>query len=125
MDLSLLAAPLKGKMAARYKDFLSTCGLRDEGDADVIALMTDEDFNIVACGARAGNTLKQFAVSPDYEGEGACATVLTALMNDAMQRGILRLFLCTKPKNRAMFASMGFEPIAATADAVQIGRAHV
>ena len=118
MDLSLLAAPLKGKMAARYKDFLSTCGLRDEGDADVIALMTDEDFNIVACGARAGNTLKQFAVSPDYEGEGACATVLTALMNDAMQRGILRLFLCTKPKNRAMFASMGFEPIAATADAV-------
>lgn len=118
MDLSLLPAPLKGRMAQRYKDFLSTCGLRDESDADVIALMTDDDLNIVASGARAGNTLKQFAVSPDYEGDGACATVLSMLVDDAMQRGILRLFLCTKPKNRDMFASMGFAPIVATADAV-------
>ena len=39
MDISLFPAPLKGKMAARYKDFLSICGLRDEADADVIALM--------------------------------------------------------------------------------------
>lgn len=118
MDLSLLPAPLKGRMAQRYKDFLSTCGLRDEGDADVIALMTDDELNIVASGARAGNTLKQFAVSPDFEGDGACATVLSMLVDDAMQRGILRLFLCTKPKNRDMFASMGFAPIVATADAV-------
>lgn len=118
MDLSLLPAPLKGRMAQRYKDFLSTCGLRDEGDADVIALMTDDDLNIIASGARAGNTLKQFAVSPDFEGDGACATVLSLLVDDAMQRGILRLFLCTKPKNRDMFASMGFAPIVATADAV-------
>ncbi len=118
MDVSLLSAPLKGRMAQRYKDFLSSCGLRDEGDADVIALMTDDDFNIVATGARAGHTLKQFAVSPDFEGGGACATVLSALTDDAMQRGIVRLFLCTKPKNRSMFASMGFAPIVATADAV-------
>ena len=79
VDVSLLPAPLKGRMAARYKEFLSTCGLRDEGDADVIALMTDDDFNIVAAGARAGQTLKQFAVSPDFEGGGACATVLSSL----------------------------------------------
>ena len=118
VDVSLLPAPLKGRMAARYKEFLSTCGLRDEGDADVIALMTDDDFNIVATGARAGQTLKQFAVSPDFEGGGACATVLSSLLSDAMQRGFTRLCLCTKPKNRSMFASMGFEPIVSTADAV-------
>ena len=118
MGISLFPAPLKGRMAARYKDFLSICGLRDEADADVIALMTDDDLNIVACGARAGKTLKQFAVSPDCEGGGACAEVLSVLIDDAMQRGIWRLFLCTKPKNRAMFASMGFEPIVSTADAV-------
>ncbi len=118
MDISLFPAPLKGRMAARYKDFLSACELRDEEDADVVALMIDDDFNIVACGARAGHTLKQFAVSPDYEGGGACASVLSALLNDAMQRGVTRLFLCTKPKNRAMFASMGFYPIVETKDAV-------
>lgn len=118
MDLSLFAAPLSGRLDRRYKDFLSACGLRDEGDADTIALMTDDDFHIVACGARAGHTLKQFAVSPDFEGGGACATVLSALMSDAMQHGITRLFLCTKPKNLAMFTSMGFDPIVATSEAV-------
>ena len=118
MDLSLLPAPLKGKMAVRYKEFLSTCGLRDEEDAEVIALMTDDDFNIVACGARAGHTLKQFAVSPDFEGEGVFATVLSALLNEAARAGQKRLFICTKPKNRDMFASMGFWPIVETKDAV-------
>ncbi len=118
MDVSLLYPPLRGRLAAHYKEFLSSAGLRDEGDAEVIALMTDDDFNIVACGARAGHTLKQFAVSPDSEGGGACATVLSELLSEAMRSGITRLFLCTKPKNRAMFASMGFYPIAETAEAV-------
>ncbi len=105
-------------MDARYKDFLSKADLRDEGDADVVALMTDDDFNIVACGARAGHTLKQFAVSPDLEGQGAFASILSELLSEAGRAGIRRLFICTKPKNRAMFASMGFFPIAETKDAV-------
>ena len=118
MDVSLLYTPLPKRLDARYKDFLSSAGLRDEGDADVIAMMTDDDFNIVACGARAGHTLKQFAVSPDFEGEGAFATVLSELLNEAARKGVGRLFLCTKPKNRAMFGSLGFYPIVETKDAV-------
>lgn len=118
MDISLFAAPLKGRLAANYKQLLSICDLRDEEDADVVALMTDDDFNVVACAARAGHTLKQFAVSPAFEGEGAAASLLSALVGDAMQRGITRLFLCTKPKNRNMFASMGFSPIVEVKDAV-------
>ena len=118
MDVSLFYTPLTKRMAARYKDFLSSSDLRDEEDADVVALMTDDDFNIVACGARAGHTLKQFAVSPDIEGTGAFATVLSELLNEASRSGQKRLFLCTKPKNRAMFASMGFYPIVETKDAV-------
>jgi [citrate (pro-3S)-lyase] ligase len=118
LDVSLYPVPLPKLLQARYKEFLSSADLRDEGDAEVVALMTDDDFNIVACGARAGHTLKQFAVSPDYEGEGACATVLSALLNEAVRAGQKRLFICTKPKNGAMFASMGFFPIVATRDAV-------
>ena len=108
-------------MDARYKDFLSKADLRDEGDADVVALMTDDNFNIVACGARAGHTLKQFAVSPDLEGQGAFASILSELLAEAGRAGFRRLFICTKPKNRAMFASMGFFPIAETKDAVLMG----
>ena len=118
LDLMLFYAPLPKRIAARYKEFLSMTGLRDEGDADVVALMTDDDLRVVACGARAGHTLKQFAVSPDLEGEGAFATVLSELLNEAARANVKRLFLCTKPKNRAMFASMGFYPIVETGDAV-------
>ena len=118
MDLSLLPAPLKGRMAQRYKDFLSTCGLRDEGDADVIALMTDDDFNIVATGARAGHTLKQFAVDPSIEGTGAMAQIMTALVREAYESGNTRLFLCTKPKNLKMLSSLGFSKLVAVEDAV-------
>ena len=118
MDVSLFYTPLNRRLEVRYKDFLSSAGLRDEGDADVVALMTDDDFNVVACGARAGHTLKQFAVSPDLEGEGAFATVLSELLSEAARSNVRRLFLCTKPKNGAMFRSLGFYPIAETRDAV-------
>jgi [citrate (pro-3S)-lyase] ligase len=118
MDVSLFYPPLPKRLQARYKDFLSSADLRDEEDADVVALVTDDDFNVVACGARAGHTLKQFAVSPDLEGEGIFATVLSELLNEAARAGQKRLFICTKPKNRAMFSSMGFYPIVETKDAV-------
>ncbi len=118
MDVSLFYPPLSKRLEVRYKDFLSSAGLRDEGDADVVALITDDDFNVVACGARAGHTLKQFAVSPDYEGEGAFATVLSELLSEASRANIRRLFLCTKPKNGTMFRSLGFYPIVETKDAM-------
>ncbi len=118
MDVSLFYTPLNRRLDARYKEFLSSADLRDEGDADVVALMTDDDFNIVACGARAGHTLKQFAVSPDLEGQGAFATILSELLSEAGRKELKHLFICTKPKNRAMFASMGFYPITETKDAV-------
>ncbi len=118
LDISLFYTPLPKRLAARYKDFLFSADLRDEEDADVVALATDDDFNILACGARAGHTLKQFAVSPDLEGEGIFASVLSELLNEAARAGQKRLFICTKPKNRAMFSSMGFYPIIETKDAV-------
>ena len=118
LDISLFYTPLPKRLAARYKEFLFSADLRDEEDADVVALATDDDFNILACGARAGHTLKQFAVSPDLEGEGIFASVLSELLNEAARAGQKRLFICTKPKNCAMFSSMGFYPIVETKDAV-------
>ncbi|MBR0507114.1 MAG: [Clostridia bacterium] len=118
MDLMRFETPLPKRMEARYKEFLSLSGLRDEGDADVVELMTDDELHVVACGARAGHTLKQFAVSPDLEGEGVFAQILSELLDDAAHAGQKRLFLCTKPKNRVMFESMGFYPIVETKDAV-------
>ena len=118
MNISICNTPLYGRQLEAYFRLLDLCGLRDEGDADIVALMTDDDGELVACGALAAHTVKQLAVSPEAEGQGAMAAVLSALITEASARGIHRLFLCTKPGNLRMFRSMGFHTIIETADAV-------
>lgn len=117
MAISVYITPLPDRQQKEYLKLLDTCGLRDEEDADIIALMT-EDAVLIACGALAGHTIKQLAVAPGAEGQGAMASVLSVLIAEANSRGIHRLFLCTKPDNLNMFRSMGFYPVIETADAV-------
>ena len=109
MELSLLPAPLKGRLAVHYKNLLSSCGLRDEEDADVVALMTDEDFNVVACAARAGHTLKQFAVSPTFEGEGAAASRVRNMPRRADDQRLFRRDTLAGPAERVCAAGGGYE----------------
>ncbi len=118
MYINLFKTPLKAEISNKYKNFLSSVNLLDEEDAEIVALMRDEELNIVACGARSGHVLKQFGVSPDIESGGACASIMSELLNDAMREGISRLFLCTKPQNKAMFSSLGFYQVIETRDAV-------
>lgn len=117
MGIAIYDAPLPGRQRKDYLQLLETCGLRDEEDADIIALMTEDD-KLIACGALAGHTIKQLAVDPDSEGQGAMAALLSALISEAHTRGIHRMFLCTKPGNLRMFRSMGFYELIETEDAV-------
>ena len=117
MGISIYNTPLSERQHKEYMCLLEACGLRDEGDADIVALMT-EDGDLIACGALAGRTVKQLAVDSDAEGQGAMAAVLSALIAEAYARGIHRLFLCTKPENLRMFRSMGFHTVIETTDAV-------
>ena len=118
MGISICPSPLPERQKEEYLKLLDSCGLRDEGDADIIALMTDDDGTLIACGALAGRTVKQLAVAPEAEGQGAMAAVLSALISEASARGAHRLFLCTKPDNLRMFGSLGFYPVIETKDAV-------
>ena len=117
MGISVCKTPLPHRELKSYSDLLETCGLRDEGDADIIALMTDDDGRTEACGALAGHTIKQLAVRPDCEGRGGMAAVLTALISEAAAEGKNRLFLCTKPQNLSMFRSLGFHEVIETEEA--------
>ena len=117
MGIGIYSPPLSARQKEEYLQLLEACGLRDEGDADIIALMT-EDGRLIACGALAGHTVKQLAVSSDAEGQGAMAAVLSAIIAEAYAAGIHRLFLCTKPENLSMFRSMGFHTVIETKDAV-------
>lgn len=118
MGIAIYTAPLSGWNRQEYERLLDLCELRDEGDSDTIALYWDDEGNLIGCGALAGHTVKQLAVSPDAEGQGIMASLISSLISEAYARGDHRLFLCTKPANKRMFASLGFYPVVETSDAL-------
>ena len=71
---------------------------------------------LLACGTRSGKVLRQIAVSPEAEGGGACAEVVSALLQDATAHGVPHPFLFTAPGKSGLFRSLGFTPLAQTAD---------
>lgn len=95
--------------------FLAGCGLDFDARAEYTAMLVD-DGEIVAAGSLDGMTVKCVAVSPDRQGEGLAARVMTELRREAWARGHGRLMLYTKPRNRVMFAELGFSPLAETRD---------
>lgn len=111
-------APLNARIKKMYTAFLAERGLRDEEDADCVALFYNDDYELVATGARAGRLIKQIAVSEKAEGTGAAATIISELVTQAAESGVTHLMMCTKPQNKKMFMSLGFYPLSETKDAL-------
>ena len=114
MDIELVYA-LRGKKLTAWQTLLRQAGLTPDMDWETTVLIWDEG-DLVAAASRMGNLLKCIAVDDSHQGEGLTATLLTQLRQDAFQAGHSHLFLYTKPKNREMFSSLFFYPIAETAD---------
>ena len=106
---------LQGAKLQLWKDFLSRCGLAADEAVEKTVLIWEDD-QIIATASRQGNLLKCIAVDDAHQGEGLTATLLTQLRQDAFAQGYNHLFLYTKPKNKFMFSSLFFYPIAQTAD---------
>lgn len=114
MDIELSLCP-KGRKGDIWRSFLNRAGLTPDEQVERTVLMWDEG-QLIATGSRQGNILKCIAVDETRQGEGLTATVLTALRQDAFSAGHSHLFLYTKPKNKWMFSSLFFYPIAQTGD---------
>lgn len=112
MDIELLSN-LQGKKRNIWFDFLTKAALTAEELPEKTVLVWDGDA-LIATGSRQGNLLKYIAVDEMRQGEGLTATVLTALRQDAFEAGFDHLFLYTKPKNKYMFSSLFFYPVAQT-----------
>lgn len=117
----LLCKAVPPQWGAAYAALLAEGGLRDEGHTDITALLT-EDGALLGCGSLGGKVIRQVAVSPAAEGQDACARIVTALVNEAAARGVPFPFLFTKPKHLRLFRSLGFYPVAETADMVMLCR---
>jgi [citrate (pro-3S)-lyase] ligase len=105
--------PFKGEALEHMRRFLDTCGIGYDEGAEFSVCVTDGG-RIAAAGSLDGRVLKCIAVSPDYQGEGLAAQVITELVNQAARRGSHHLFIFTKPENRELFGGMGFYPLAET-----------
>lgn len=112
MDVELTGKPHGAKRDV-WIDFLSRAGLAFDEQVESTVLIWDEG-ELIATASRQGNLLKCIAVDDSRQGEGLTATLLTQLRQDAFGQGYSHLFLYTKPKNRFMFSSLFFYPVAET-----------
>lgn len=117
----LLCKAVPPQWRAAYAALLADTGLRDEGHTDLTALLT-EDGVLLGCGSLGGKVIRQVAVSPAAEGQDACARIVSALVQEAVNRGVPYPFLFTKPQNARLFRSLGFYPVVKTADMVMLCR---
>ena len=112
MHIELTTRPAGRKLEA-WTAFLHRLGLTPDEGVQTTALIWEDD-ELIAAGSRQENVLKCIAVDPMHQGEGLTATLLTQLRQDAAAAGHRHLFLYTKPRNRVMFSSLFFYPVAQT-----------
>lgn len=112
MEIELVSRLQGAKMDA-WKALLERSGLEPDTQWESTVLIWDDE-QLIAAASRKGNLLKCIAVDDTRQGEGLTATLLTQLRQDAFGCGHSHLFLYTKPKNKAMFSSLFFYPIAET-----------
>ena len=106
---------LRGEKHRQWHALLRETGLTPGAAPEITALLWEGE-TLAATASRQGNVLKYIAVSPKFQGMDLTARVLTALRQEAFDRGIEHLFLYTKPHNEAMFTPLFFYPVAQTAD---------
>ena len=98
--------------------FLAENHLAYEQDIEVAFGVFDENEILTACGCATGSLLKCFAVAPELRGQNALGPMISALVQERFAAGFYELFLITRTKNKNMFLSCGFFPVAETEELV-------
>ncbi len=114
MDV-VCGSPLRGVRLAQVKQLLAASGL-DYDEGTEFTVLLEDNGEAVATASRERNVLKCVAVSPERQGEGFAATLVTELFKEALAKRIHHLFLYTKPDKRRMFADLGLYPVVETPD---------
>lgn len=95
-------------------DFLAKHHLTFEDDIEAAFGVFDSDETLTGCGCCAGNLLKCFAVDESLRGQNALGSLVSRLVENRFQNGHYDLFVMTRPKNKTLFTSCGFYPLAET-----------
>lgn len=95
-------------------EFLAKHHLNYENDIEAAFGVFDSDENLTGCGCCAGNLLKCFAVDESLRGQNALGSLVSRLVENRFEAGHYDLFVITRPKNKVLFTSCGFYPLAET-----------
>ena len=93
-------------------EFLAKHHLNYENDIEAAFGVFDSDENLTGCGCCAGNLLKCFAVDESLRGQNALGSLVSRLVENRFEAGHYDLFVITRPKNKVLFTSCGFYPLA-------------
>lgn len=97
--------------------FLESLGLKWDDRVESTVCLYDGDA-LVATGSRQGNLLKCIGVTPERQGEGLAAALVSELTREAAMAGHAHLLLYTKPSNAKLFGGLGFYPVGESRQAV-------
>ncbi len=67
---------------------------------------------LIATGFREGSVLKGLCVDPSCQNEGVSASLISALLEQALDCGLNQLFVFTKPSGVPQFTGLGFSLVA-------------
>lgn len=91
---------------------LHNAQLQRDHNLDYICGIFNAEGVLIATGSAFKNSLRCFAIDSRYQGEGLLNIIVTHLLEIEQTRGNFTVYLCTKPKSAAYFATLGFYEIA-------------
>ena len=100
----------------QMEQLLRRAGLRLDKNLDYSCGLFDESGRLLATGSCFGCTLRCLAVDPERRGEGLLNLLVTHLVERLVERGVSRVFLCTKAANSPFFRELGFYEIVRSSD---------
>lgn len=91
---------------------LEANGLTLPEGADDGAGLYDDDGRLIGCGFLKGGMIQGVALAPDRQGEGLAATLIGALIQRAVARGLTSYQVITRPDTAGRFTGLGFRRVA-------------
>jgi [citrate (pro-3S)-lyase] ligase len=125
-NISIEKINLNSSEKVELERFLSSFDLALDKDVEY-SVVAKRNGEIVGTCSFAGKVLKCFAVKEELQGEGIASSLITHVTNELFDRGIYETYIFTKPKNRAIFESVGYKEVYSTDDVVLLegGMANV
>ncbi len=118
-EFEIRQLPLSVKFVRRQvESFLEQNGLRLEPMDYYAAVFEHGGEEILAGGGLSGNVIKCIAVKQGLRDAKLSLTMISHLISTATSYGIHHLKIFTKPENKKMFESLGFQTIAQSEHAI-------